>query len=107
MEFYCPKTDQWSICKTNCNIREAGAATLNGKIYILGGINGEHYYSDLLQEYNPACDQMTILERYPTRVYGRSCCILTLPHFLSGVDGGSFGQGGQGHARLLDLSTGC
>ncbi|RUS88524.1 hypothetical protein EGW08_003700 [Elysia chlorotica] len=102
MEYYCPKTDQWSICKTNCNIREAGAATLNGKIFILGGINGEHYYSDLLQEYNPASDQMTILERYPTRVYGRSCCMLILPHFLSGLGSGS----SLGASHLLDLSSG-
>ncbi|CAL1533269.1 unnamed protein product [Lymnaea stagnalis] len=85
MEFYNPETDQWSICKTTCNIREAGASTLNSKIYIVGGINGEHYYSDLLQEYDPAKDVMTIVDRFPTRVYGRACCILTLPHFLSGV----------------------
>ncbi|KAK0062660.1 kelch-like protein 26 [Biomphalaria pfeifferi] len=83
MEYYDPDTDQWSNCKTTCNIREAGASTLNNKIYIVGGINGEHYYSDLLQEYDAAKDTMTIVDRFPTRVYGRACCILTLPHFLS------------------------
>jgi len=85
MEFYDPDTDQWSLCKTNCNIREAGAAMLNDKIYIVGGINGEHYYSDLLQEYEPAADKMTIVDRFPTRVYGRACCILTLSNYLSGI----------------------
>ncbi|GFO30458.1 kelch-like protein 26 [Plakobranchus ocellatus] len=106
MEFYCPQTDQWSMCKTNCNIREAGAATLNDKIFIVGGINGEHYYSDLLQEYDPSSDKMTIVERYPTRVYGRSCCVLTLPHFLSGIGGSGFMSGSHGASQLLDLSGG-
>ncbi|XP_005092148.1 kelch-like protein 26 [Aplysia californica] len=85
MEFYDPLADQWSVLKTTCNIREAGAAVLNDKIYLVGGINGEHYYSDLLQEYEPEKDQMSIVERFPTRVYGRACCILTLPHYLSGI----------------------
>uniref|UniRef100_A0A0B7A627 BTB domain-containing protein n=2 Tax=Arion vulgaris TaxID=1028688 RepID=A0A0B7A627_9EUPU len=85
LEFYNPETNQWSICKTTCNIREAGACMLNDKIYIVGGINGEHYYSDLLQEYEPVKDQMTIVDIFPTRVYGRACCILMLPNYLSGI----------------------
>lgn len=84
VEVYNPEFDQWTICKTTCNIREAGAAVHNDDIYIVGGINGEHRYSDLLQEYNCAKDQMIALE-LSTRVIGRACCVLTLPHYLSSI----------------------
>ena len=32
VEKYCPDTDQWTLCSSTCNIREAGAAPLGGKV---------------------------------------------------------------------------
>ena len=78
IEYYCPEADQWTLCKSTCNIREAGASALDDSIYIVGGLNGEHYYSDLLQIFEPGKDEMRLVEKFPTRIYGRACCILTL-----------------------------
>ncbi|KAK7114440.1 hypothetical protein V1264_000499 [Littorina saxatilis] len=82
IERYCPGTDQWTLCQSTCNIREAGASVLDSKIYIVGGINGEHYYSDLLQTFEPVKDELRLVEKFPTRIYGRACCILTLPQYV-------------------------
>lgn len=82
VERYCPLADQWTVCQSTCNIREAGASVLDNKVYIVGGINGEHYYSDLLQIFDPLKDELRLVEKFPTRIYGRACCILTLPHFI-------------------------
>lgn len=82
IERYCPVADQWTLCQSTCNIREAGASVLDGKVYIVGGINGEHYYSDLLQTFDPVKDEMRLVEKFPTRIYGRACCILTLPQYI-------------------------
>lgn len=84
IEVYSPNVDQWTICRTTCNIREAGAAVHDNKMYIVGGINGEHRYSDLLQEYGCANDKMVTLE-LPNRVIGKACCVLTLPPYLSSI----------------------
>ncbi|KAL3860054.1 hypothetical protein ACJMK2_010226 [Sinanodonta woodiana] len=82
IECFNPQTRQWSNCQKTLNIREAGACNLNSKIFVVGGINGEHYYSDLVQSYDPEKDELEIVEKFPTRIYGKSCCILTLPQYL-------------------------
>ena len=72
-------TKQWTICTSTLNIREAGACVLNNRIYIVGGINGEHYYSDLVQCYSPETDSIELTDRFLTRIFGHACCILSLP----------------------------
>lgn len=82
IEYYMPDKDQWTLCQKTLNIREAGACVLDDKIYIVGGINGEHYFSDLVQSYTPAKDELDIVEKFATRLHGRACCVLTLPQYL-------------------------
>ncbi|XP_046563463.1 kelch-like protein 26 [Haliotis rubra] len=82
IEKYCPVANQWSLCERTVNIREAGASVLDNKVYIVGGINGEHYYSDLLQLYDPILDEITLVEKFPTRIFGKACSILTLPQYI-------------------------
>lgn len=82
IETYCPVSNQWTLCKRTLNIREAGSCVVGSKIYIVGGINGEHYYSDLVQSYNPLDDTICVIEKFPTRIYCKACCILTLPQYV-------------------------
>ncbi|ESO98335.1 hypothetical protein LOTGIDRAFT_114310 [Lottia gigantea] len=82
IEIYHPETDQWTLCARTLNIREAGACVMDDRIYIVGGINGEHYYSDLLEEYDYRTDTLSAEEKFPTRIFGRACCILTLPQYV-------------------------
>lgn len=82
IDYYTPASDQWTVCQKKLNIRDAGACTFGGKIYIVGGINGEHYFSDLVQSYTPATDDLEVVEKFATRLHGRACCVLTLPQYL-------------------------
>ncbi|WAR12865.1 KLH26-like protein [Mya arenaria] len=82
IEYYTPSKDQWTVCTKTMNIREAGACLIDDKIYIVGGINGEHYYSDIVQSFTPATEQLKIVEKFSTRLHGRACCVLTLPQYL-------------------------
>ena len=82
IERFDPTTHQWTIGKAQLNIREAGAASLGDTIYIVGGINGQHYYSDLIQKYKYKEDKVESVAKFPTRIHGRACCILTLPQYV-------------------------
>ncbi|KAH3769879.1 kelch-like protein 13 isoform X2 [Dreissena polymorpha] len=82
IEYYTPSNDQWTVCQKTLNIREAGACLMDDKIYIVGGLNGEHYFSDLVQCYTPLTENLRIVEKFPTRLHGRACCVLTLPQYL-------------------------
>ena len=82
VECFDPKEGSWTICKATLNIREAGAVELNQKVYVVGGINGQHYYSDLVQAYDPEKDQVDHVAKFPSRIYGKACCILTLPQCM-------------------------
>jgi hypothetical protein len=79
IEKYCPVANQWTLCQRSLNIREAGVCVIDQKIYIVGGINGEHYLSTLIQLYDPLRDEIGIVESFTTRIYGRSCAVLVLP----------------------------
>jgi kelch-like protein 9/13 len=39
IERYCPDANQWTLCQSTCNIREAGAAVLKDKAGILSQSN--------------------------------------------------------------------
>jgi kelch-like protein 9/13 len=78
-----PVANQWTLCQRSLNIREAGVCVIDQKIYIVGGINGEHYLSTLIQLYDPLRDEIGIVESFTTRIYGRSCAVLVLPDIMS------------------------
>ena len=82
IEIYSPTTRTWSLTQAEFNIREAGAFVLNDNIYIVGGINGQHYFSDLIQRYITSRDSVDLVDKFPTRIYGRACCVLTLPQYI-------------------------
>ena len=82
IERFVPASGQWVQYKATLNIREAGDCVFNGKIFIVGGINGQHYYSDLIQCYNTAQDIVTVEDKFPSRIYGRACAVLTLPQYI-------------------------
>ena len=82
IEKFSIDTKQWTICNSTLNIREAGACVLKNKVYIVGGINGQHYYSDLIQCYCPETDSVEVTDRFLTRIFGHACCILSLPQCI-------------------------
>ncbi len=82
IERFNPLTHQWTICEAQLNIRESGACVVDDTIYIVGGINGQHYFSELLQKYSNSEDKVETVAKFPTRVHGRACCILTLPQYV-------------------------
>ena len=82
IETYDPSTKVWTDLKATINIREAGACVQDDKIYIVGGINGQHYYSDLIQCFKPLDDNLETINKFPTRIYGRACSILNLPQYV-------------------------
>ena len=70
------------MCKATLNIREAGAVVIGAKVYIVGGINGQHYYSDIIQMFEAEKDCVTYVDKFPSRIYGKACCVLTLPQYV-------------------------
>ena len=82
IERFDPSKRQWTVCEAVLNIREAGCCLKQGSIYIVGGINGQHYFSDLIQKYDAEKDKVDIVDRFPNRIYGRACCVLTLPKYI-------------------------
>ncbi|XP_074645691.1 kelch-like protein 9 [Tubulanus polymorphus] len=82
IECYNPTLDQWTVCKSSLAVREAGSCVLNNRIYIAGGINGEHYYSNIVHAYNGEDDKLEIVEKFPMRIIGKACCVLILPQYV-------------------------
>ena len=82
IEMLLPDSGAWTLCKATLNIREAGACVLNEQIYIVGGINGQHYYSDLIQRFDAKKQVIELVDKFPTRIYGKACCILTVPQYI-------------------------
>ena len=79
VDMYNPATKTWCMCDSVINIREAGCCIVGKHIYLVGGINDQHYYSDLIQSYDVERDRVKIIDKFPTRINGRACCVLTLP----------------------------
>ena len=82
IERFDPISRSWCMCSATLNIREAGCCVYKSCIYIVGGINGQHYYSDIIQKFDPNHGAVAFVDKFPTRIYGKACCILTLPQYL-------------------------
>jgi len=72
----------WTACNAVINIREAGVAVLDSLIYIVGGINGQHYYADDVQVYYPEDDRFEHLDKVCPGMHGRACCVLVVPRYV-------------------------
>jgi len=83
VEMFDPATmSSWTSCSAVVNIREAGIAVLDSAIYIVGGINGQHYFADGVQVYLPDEDQFRQLEKVRPGMHGRACCVLVVPRYI-------------------------
>lgn len=82
IEMFYPNTGMWVVCEASLNIREAGASVLDKKVYIVGGINGQHYYSDKVLMYAAEKDEIVTIDKLNTRIHGRACCVLQLPQYI-------------------------
>lgn len=87
VERYDPVTEQWTLMKTRITIREAGSCVAcagdGGEIFIAGGLDADHYFSHTIQVYEPETDYVRLLQRFPTRIYGKACAVLVLPQNFS------------------------
>ncbi|XP_066552901.1 kelch-like protein 31 [Amia ocellicauda] len=81
VECYNPHTGQWSYsAPLHIGVSTAGAATLNNKIYLLGGWNEiEKKYKKCIQLYNPDLNEWTEEDELPEATVGISCCVVTVP----------------------------
>ncbi|XP_013408733.1 kelch-like protein 26 [Lingula anatina] len=81
IEIYSPAVDQWSRSQCQLNVRESGSCVLGSDIYIVGGLNGDHYFSEMIYAYNTNEDVKAVVEEKHSPRIGRACCILTLPQY--------------------------
>ncbi|KTG05684.1 hypothetical protein cypCar_00020275 [Cyprinus carpio] len=81
VECYNPHSGQWSyVAPLLTGVSTAGAATLNNKIYLLGGWNEiEKKYKKCIQVYNPDINEWTEDDELPEATVGISCCVVTIP----------------------------
>ena len=83
VEMLDPATmSSWTSCNALINIREAGVAVVDNTIYIVGGINGQHYYADAVQVYLPVDDRFEHLDKVRPGMHGRACCVLLVPRYI-------------------------
>ena len=82
IEMFVPSTKTWTLCSATLNIRKAACCTLNDKIFIVGGVGQDEFYSNLIQEFDIKTDSVKLVTKFPTRIYGRACCVLTVPEFM-------------------------
>ncbi|XP_006012670.1 kelch-like protein 31 [Latimeria chalumnae] len=82
VECYNPYTSQWSCAAPlQIGVSTAGATTLNGKIYLVGGWNEvEKKYKKCVQCYNPDLNEWTEEDELPEATVGVSCCALLMPN---------------------------
>ncbi|XP_006638756.1 kelch-like protein 31 [Lepisosteus oculatus] len=81
VECYNPHSGQWSYsAPLHTGVSTAGAATLDNKIYLLGGWNEiEKKYKKCIQVYNPDLNEWTDEDELPEATVGISCCVITVP----------------------------
>jgi len=84
VEMIEPSTmSSWTTCNAQISIREAGVAVLDSKIYIVGGINGHHYYADSVQVYLSDDDRFECFDsKVRPGMHGRACCLLVVPRYI-------------------------
>ncbi|NXM10130.1 KLH31 protein, partial [Ploceus nigricollis] len=82
VERYSPYTGQWNyVAPLQTGVSTAGASTLNGKIYLVGGWNEiEKKYKKCIQCYNPDLNEWTEEDELPEATVGVSCCTISMPN---------------------------
>ena len=65
-EEYDPIADTWTTKTSLSTLRTSGSAVVNGKIYVIGGLDGGGFFSDSVEEYDPATDTWSSKASMPT-----------------------------------------
>jgi RNA polymerase sigma factor (sigma-70 family) len=85
VEEYDPKKDKWTK-KANIPTARCGASTVavNGKIYVIGGLNGKLQAIPNVEEYDPIADVWTKKADIPTAKAGSASVVIDGKIFLFG-----------------------
>ncbi|XP_078657508.1 kelch-like protein 9 [Branchiostoma floridae x Branchiostoma belcheri] len=94
VDSYNPNLDQWTrLTPMSVPRSEAGCATLDGKIYVVGGYDWSgNKIVDLVECYDVEKDEWSAVASYPNRGTGIACCstvLLRLPEGSAESDGTS------------------
>ncbi|XP_035699662.1 kelch-like protein 9 [Branchiostoma floridae] len=94
VDSYNPNLDQWTrLAPMSVPRGEAGCATLDGKIYVVGGYDwSANKYLDQVECYDVQTDEWSAVASYPNRGAGIACCstiLLRLPEGSDESDGTS------------------
>ncbi|XP_038599198.1 kelch-like protein 31 [Tachyglossus aculeatus] len=85
VECFNPSTGQWSYAAPlQTGVSTAGASTLNGKIYLVGGWNEvEKKYKKCIQCFNPDLNEWIEEDELPEATVGVSCCSIAMPSSMA------------------------
>ncbi|XP_001364569.1 kelch-like protein 31 [Monodelphis domestica] len=85
VECYNPYTGQWSyVAPLQTGVSTAGASTLNGRIYLVGGWNEiEKKYKKCIQCFNPDLNEWIEEDELPEATVGVSCCTISMPNNMT------------------------
>ncbi|XP_020849627.1 kelch-like protein 31 [Phascolarctos cinereus] len=85
VECYNPYTGQWSyVAPLQTGVSTAGASTLNGRIYLVGGWNEiEKKYKKCIQCFNPDLNEWIEDDELPEATVGVSCCTISMPNNMA------------------------
>ncbi|XP_044529409.1 kelch-like protein 31 [Gracilinanus agilis] len=85
VECYNPYTGQWSyVSPLQTGVSTAGASTLNGRIYLVGGWNEiEKKYKKCIQCFNPDLNEWIEDDELPEATVGVSCCTISMPNNMT------------------------
>lgn len=85
VESFNPATGQWSYAAPlPVGVSTAGASTLHGRAYLLGGWNeGERKYKKCIQCFSPELNEWTEDDELPEATVGVSCCTLAMPNHVT------------------------
>ena len=77
VEKYDPETDEWSFV-SNITIKQCthSAAVVDGKIYVVGGLDTKGKVVRIIECYNPSNDSWSVVGETPNDLYHNSLVVL-------------------------------
>ena len=77
VEKYDPETDEWGFV-SNMTIKRSAhsAAVIDGKIYVVGGIDNENTIVRIIECYDPSNDSWSVVGETPNNLYHNSLAVL-------------------------------
>jgi len=85
LEVYDPVTDTWASKASMTTARwGAGAAALNGKLYVFGGVQSSKIFYDVLEIYDPATNSWSTGPSMPIKLFGPAVTVLNDKIYVAG-----------------------